>query len=70
MDRALSECATNLVPLAVLVSLGIWLVKSFSVMGVALGLLLGDLIVTVAKWVVFEMSLRTAESGDDGAALG
>jgi len=69
MDRALLECATNLVPLVVLVTLGIWLVKSFSVIGVAFGLLLGDLLVTVAKLVVFELVLRTAEGRVDDAAL-
>jgi O-antigen/teichoic acid export membrane protein len=65
MDRALMECLTNLVPLAVLVLLGVWLVKSFSVVGVASGLLLGDLLVTVTKYVVFELSLKTVESRVD-----
>jgi len=70
MDRAQQECVTNLVPLAVLVGVGMWLVKSFSVVGVALGLLLGDLLVTAAKYVVFELSLRTAESrGDDTSSV-
>lgn len=70
MDRAFLECVTNLVPLAVLVILGVWLVKSFSVVGVASGLLLGDLLVTVSKYVAFESSLHTEASRLDDPTSG
>jgi len=61
MERAAADFATNIVPFLVLLGLGIWLVKTFSTVGVALGLLVGNLAVLVAKFLVY-FSLKRSDN--------
>jgi O-antigen/teichoic acid export membrane protein len=59
MKRADIDTATNVIPFIVLLVLGLWLIGKFSVVGVALSILVGNLAVTTAKLGVF---LKLGES--------
>ena len=53
MKRADYDTATNILPFVVLLVLGLWFIRDFSVVGVALSILIGNIAVTIAKLGVF-----------------
>ena len=59
MERAALDFVTNIVPLFVLIVLGTWLVSTFSTIGVAAGLLSGNLAVIVAKLLAYYLMMRS-----------
>jgi O-antigen/teichoic acid export membrane protein len=59
IERADLDVLSNLIALAVTVSAGIWLVKSFGVTGAALGLAIGGLGACAARVLLFVRFVRT-----------
>jgi O-antigen/teichoic acid export membrane protein len=53
VDRAYADFVTNIFPLLVLMSIGIWLVKTLGPAGVAIGVLSGNIVVVIAKYCAY-----------------
>jgi len=58
MERADVDFVTNFVPLAVVLVLGLWLVRAFGPLGVAWAILAGDLAATTAKFLAYSLLVR------------
>ncbi len=58
MERADVDFAVNFVTLFVLLTIGLWLVKSFGPLGVACGLLIGNTAVSALRFLLFSRLVR------------
>ena len=64
MDCARADFLINLAALGVMMTIGVWCVRSFGATGVAAGMLIGNVCASIAKVAVFERAAR----GDRTAA--
>jgi len=55
IDRPKADFKVNLIFLGITLTLGLWLVQSYGVLGVAFGLLAGKFTVLITRWTTFTM---------------
>jgi O-antigen/teichoic acid export membrane protein len=60
LERSDLDFAVNCVPLAIMLSVGVVLVRDFGVVGVAWGLVAGSATATVVRWVALDRFTRSA----------
>ena len=63
INKASADFMTNVISLTLMVTLGLWLVMKYEVIGVALGLLSANLIVSGTKIVAFHSIIRSRGKG-------
>lgn len=69
MERSDVEFKSYLMALAVMLTVGIWLVKSYGALGVAYGLLAGAVACAAYGWIVLTRQLKTGPTTSSANAI-